>query len=160
MKLKVFLVSVFAMIGLSLSAADLTTEQLSFRSSIVDFLRNEGYMPSIDDDGDIKFKCEGNTMYVQIASNFTEVFNVTLKLIQGITDPENNSQALRAYRAANDVNDTKYWVKCCIEKTDAGSYYLVVTIETLVTKSLEYTKVLQRYINGLNSAVGLFKEKY
>lgn len=45
---------------------EFTTRQLALRSEIQSFLKQEGFMPEIDSDGDIKFKREGNTYYVRI----------------------------------------------------------------------------------------------
>lgn len=50
-------------------ADDLTPEQLQLRSEIKTFLSQEGFMPEIDPDGDIKFKKEGRTYYVTIDSS-------------------------------------------------------------------------------------------
>lgn len=45
---------------------EFTTRQLALRSEIQSFLKQEGFMPEIDSDGDIKFKREGNTYYIRI----------------------------------------------------------------------------------------------
>lgn len=42
-------------------------EQLSLRSSLFNFLKEEGFMPEIDSDGDIKFKYEGLVHYFTIS---------------------------------------------------------------------------------------------
>lgn len=47
-------------------AQDLNTAQRRLRSDITQFLREEGFMPEIDSDGDIKFKKEGGTYYISI----------------------------------------------------------------------------------------------
>ena len=47
-------------------AQELSTAQRKLRSDITQFLREEGFMPKIDSDGDIKFKKEGSTYYISI----------------------------------------------------------------------------------------------
>lgn len=39
-------------------------DQLALRQNIFDFLKEEGYVPELDSDGDIRFKVEGNSYYV------------------------------------------------------------------------------------------------
>ena len=47
---------------------DYSDEQLALRNEISIFLKEEGFMPEIDSDGDIKFKFEGRSYYVSISS--------------------------------------------------------------------------------------------
>ena len=53
-------------------------EQLRLRGNIERFLREEGYMPEIDSDGDIKFKREGSSYYVIIDARDTSPMYLTL----------------------------------------------------------------------------------
>ena len=47
---------------------DYSDEQLALRNEISIFLKEEGFLPEIDSDGDIKFKFEGRSYYVSISS--------------------------------------------------------------------------------------------
>lgn len=42
-------------------------DQLALRQNIFDFLKEEGFVPSIDSDGDILFKTEGSKYYVIVS---------------------------------------------------------------------------------------------
>ena len=53
-------------------------EQLRLRGNIERFLREDGYMPEIDSDGDIKFKREGSSYYVIIDARDTSPMYLTL----------------------------------------------------------------------------------
>ena len=53
-------------------------EQLRLRGNIERFLREEGYMPEIDSDGDIKFKREGTSYYVIIDARDTSPMYLSL----------------------------------------------------------------------------------
>ena len=46
---------------------EFTSAQLSLRNQIKSYIAEEGYMPTIDSDGDIKFKKEGVTYYVIVS---------------------------------------------------------------------------------------------
>ena len=47
---------------------DYSQEQLALRNEISKFLKEEGYVPEIDSDGDIRFKSEGHTYYVAVST--------------------------------------------------------------------------------------------
>lgn len=50
---------------------DFNSTQLQLRSSLMSFIADEGYRPSIDSDGDITFKREGHPYYVVISTSDT-----------------------------------------------------------------------------------------
>lgn len=72
MKLKRIL-SVFAVCIISIfsiQAADLTPGQTMFRSNIIQFLKEEGFSPTIDEeDNSVNFKKEGNLHWISIADS-------------------------------------------------------------------------------------------
>lgn len=71
--LTLFLISV-----IPLRADGLNSDQIKLRSDVLSFLKQEGFMPEIDSDGDIKFKREGNTMYVSINEKDESPMFITL----------------------------------------------------------------------------------
>lgn len=78
---KIFMTLLMAVTVFGLSAADLDQSQLNLRNNIFSFLQSEGYTPSIDNDGDIKFKYQGIISYVSVSSTdsspyFVEVYQV------------------------------------------------------------------------------------
>ena len=64
-----YLYSLIALIGLSaLSyAQSFNASQIKLRNDIKSFIQEEGFLPSIDKDGDISFKKEGRTYWVSIS---------------------------------------------------------------------------------------------
>lgn len=67
-KIRILLAALlFTAFSLSLVADDLTDSQKALRSNIVEFLREEGFSPSIDEDGDVAFKKEGEKHWIRIA---------------------------------------------------------------------------------------------
>ena len=71
-------------------AADLSSKALTFRSQIKSYLSNQGYTPSIDDDGDVKFKYGGYTYYIHVME-----FNGNLitRYMVGVNAPDDMSRA-------------------------------------------------------------------
>lgn len=65
-KYKVLILVILSLvIGGNVSADELTAEQKRFRSSIQEFLKEEGFMPTIDDeDNSLNFKKEGTLYWI------------------------------------------------------------------------------------------------
>ena len=79
MKKVLFIICLLLPIALSaLSQKKFNDNQLKLRSNIELFLREEGYMPIIDSDGDIQFKKEGEKYYVIIDERDTSPFYLCL----------------------------------------------------------------------------------
>lgn len=91
MNLKKFLLFAFVAIAVALSAhgADLSREASNLRSQIKSYLSQEGYVPSIDEDGDIKFKYQGNTYFIRL---FDIAGDIALRYMVGVSIPDNVSQ--------------------------------------------------------------------
>lgn len=64
---------------LAYAQKDLSSNQLKLRTEIVNFLKEEGFAPEIDNDGDIKFKRQGNTCYVIIDEKNTSPMYIRLE---------------------------------------------------------------------------------
>lgn len=47
--------------------SELNSEQLKLRTELFNFLKEEGFMPELDSDGDVKFKSEGHTYYISVS---------------------------------------------------------------------------------------------
>ena len=75
---KIALIAGLLLMAFSCFAASLNSSQEKLRSDIMSFLRYEGYMPELDNDGDIKFKKEGSVFYVRVDPNETSPMYVKL----------------------------------------------------------------------------------
>ncbi len=53
---------------------------------ILEYLRNEGYRPNVDDDGDINFKCTGLTFLVLKDDNDEDFIRICLPYICEVND--------------------------------------------------------------------------
>ena len=105
-------------------ADDLTPSQLKLRNEIKAFLQEEGFMPEIDSDGDIKFKKEGSIYYIKVYSSDTSPMYVALSL--GFNKPEGYSdEAIKI--AANELNFYKGVKVLCMDNgfSIRGEMYLV-----------------------------------
>mgnify|MGYP007069926914 FL=1 len=64
----VVVLSMFCPIFSWADGKDYSQEQLALRNEISKFLKEEGYAPELDSDGDIRFKSEGHTYYVAVSA--------------------------------------------------------------------------------------------
>lgn len=84
-KLKYLLVTVFTtVIGFCGYCANPTDEDVdNYKASIISFVKAEGYMPKIDSDGDIAFKHDGDSYWIQ-ASSYDDGYYVTVMTITSV----------------------------------------------------------------------------
>jgi len=66
-----------------------------------DFLDREGYNSWVDEDGDIQFKREGKTFFIEVDEDDAEFFRVVLPNIWPIESEEEREQVLYACDVAN-----------------------------------------------------------
>lgn len=80
-------------ISIASTAADLSQKAQNMRTQLKSFLTSNGYSPSIDSDGDIKFKHDGGTYYVHFQDYQSEVAVSIYKMYNNDTDL--SSEALK-----------------------------------------------------------------
>lgn len=66
---KVFFVLMLVLGATTSYADELTATQIQLRTEVLNFLKEEGFMPEIDGDGDVKFKKEGLAYYISIGKD-------------------------------------------------------------------------------------------
>lgn len=76
-KVIISLFAIWLMIGMSY-AQSLNASQTKLRNEIKSFIQEEGFLPSIDKDGDIVFKREGNTYWVTVSEDDVSPMFVSL----------------------------------------------------------------------------------
>lgn len=109
---KILLAIVLTLMTLSAYAEDtLSGAALSMRSSIVSYLRSEGYMPEIDSDGDIKFKKEGRAYYISL-DNYSGMVYVDTFYMMDIED----SSMLKVRIAADKAQSSYKFIRCDVSE--------------------------------------------
>lgn len=115
-----------------------------------DFLREEGYSPKIDGDGDITFKIEGHVYFVSLDDD-EEFFRIIFPCFWKIESAEERSRVERAALKANaDIKVAKVFpVK--------DNTWAVIEI---FSSSIENTKsVFGKSVRALQAAVSTFLEE-
>lgn len=76
---KFFFVIFACLLTVAAYSAELNAKQTQLRSDIMTFLKQEGFVPEIDSDGDIMFKREGKKWYVSFYANDVNPMYISLQ---------------------------------------------------------------------------------
>lgn len=119
----------------------------------LDYLKDQGYQPEIDSDGDILFKAEGSSYYIIVDEDDLESFRI---LYPGFWEIESLSEKAKVYEVVNYINRTKKIVKAYLHSTeDNVSMDANILIETPEDFKLHF----RRMLNLLISQKREFREK-
>ncbi|MBQ9177275.1 MAG: hypothetical protein IJ139_10490 [Bacteroidaceae bacterium] len=77
-KLSITLVLMTLVCGMAFAQKSFNSTQKQLRDNILSYIKAEGFQPTIDDDGDIKFKRQGDVYFVIIGEKDTDPMYVTL----------------------------------------------------------------------------------
>lgn len=139
------------------------SEHLQLRSSIELFLREEGFMPEIDKDGDIRFKKEGEPYYIIIDSRDTSPFYISLGKFFSYSDTfnrkkiEENLGELNRQKAVKVLlYNTNYGLKADMYTISAENFKYVFykLMEQLSALQEEIKKICQNSSNGYTHGNG------
>jgi len=82
-------------------SAQMTASQL--QTMYTNYLREEGYQPSIDSDGDVIFKAEGRTFWIDVGETDLESFRI---VYSNFWEIESLAEKIKAYEVINYINRT------------------------------------------------------
>ena len=123
----------------------------ALRNMYMQYLREEGYLPSLDGDGDILFKVSGNNYFIIIGENDFQNNLLFFRIYTGVSLgdilPEN------ALAAANYINMHSKVVKVYIS-SDGRS--IAINTELLLTNPQDFKSVLSRALSLMRFAESNF----
>ncbi|MDR1023663.1 MAG: hypothetical protein LBL94_10395 [Prevotellaceae bacterium] len=135
---------------------NLTPAQQSFQTSIVNFLREEGYSPSINDNNRvIVFKSEGKNHYISIYKE--SPFFVTIEVSGFTLQGEDAFERTASLLACNDLNKNIEVVKLYCGSNEEG---VNVQVEQYFRSIQDFKYVFAKNLSALTSAKKQFYEKY
>lgn len=123
--------------------AEYTPAQKAFRTSIVSYLRGEGYSPTIDEDGDIRFKKEGDLYWIHIDGGGEKSFYVEF---HGPSLGLGDANKAVSMMACNYVN---YNTKCVKAMMNDERTSISFTVELFCTEPADFKDVFERCLNVL-----------
>lgn len=114
------------------------------RDVYMEVLREEGYLPKLDTDGDIRFKKEGTEFWLFINEDDETYFQLVLPLFQVDEETEMGSTVAAASAVTGQIKAAKVLV--------TGSGLCVATIEQFLTSPSDLSVLLERYLSVLFAA--------
>lgn len=114
------------------------------------YLAEEGYVPHMEDNGDVTFKFEGGLYILMVAEDDPEYFRLAYP---GFWEIENEEERLRVNQAA---------LQACIDIKVAKVYPLGdntwAAVELFCNPPDNFKSVLQRSLRAIQSAVDCFSD--
>lgn len=117
----------------------------------LDFLASEGYRPEVDEEGDIRFRHEGRTLFLIPYERDPGYFCVAYP---GVRECESPEEEARALEAANRVNRDLKAAKCVLHD---GVVW--ITVEQFFDPPEGYRAVLSRLLDVIGAAAWQFRER-
>ena len=150
MKKIVFCITIMVCFGCSIFAQsnNLTSSQLAIRNSIQSYLKSEGFQPEIDDDGDIKFKRQGDTYFVKVSATDENPMYVTLSKYYQYSDKISRTKLIL-------FNSEKSYKSCKIATPESQ---FIIRIEMFVNASSAFTSVFYRLLKVMDDVETAIKE--
>lgn len=139
-----------ALLALPSIASEAASEQDSFRSSIMSFLREEGFSPSIDDDNSITFKKEGELYWIDVSES--SPFYVEFHRNGFNCEDADMNLVLKSCNEANKK------VKCV--KAFMGTSSVTLAIELYCHSAEEFKYTFYKSLKELDRAYATVKEYY
>ena len=160
MKVKVivlFLCIVFS--SLAYSQDGYNSNQIRFRNDINQFLKEEGYSPSINSGtGDINFKMEGTNYVVDLDTDYKGSYLVTLSATFNM-ESMSYTDKQKLYEVENTINSRYDCVKASYMEYE-DTRLLIFSIESFCHNSDDFKYALVKYLGFIKSAIGDFRELY
>lgn len=120
----------------------------------MDFLRQEGYVPSLDKDNDITFKQDGNTFYVYIGKSDPSYVSVMRLNVWAIrSDAERRKAADAASYACRRTKSAKAYID------GSKDQFVSFATEIYFENPNDFGILCKRMINAVNSAVNNFESQ-
>ena len=101
-------------ISFAQSDSGFNSEQLALRTDLFNFLKEEGFMPELDSDGDIKFKSEGQAYFISVSK--TDENPMYVVLFRQFSNPDEYSAETIAM-ASTKLNFYKGVKVLCFDKS-------------------------------------------
>jgi hypothetical protein len=120
----------------------------------MDYLRQEGYAPSVDSDGDVAFKSDGRTYYIIVDEGDPVYFKI---LFPNFWKIESEAERAKASTVIMTVNRVVKVIKVYIGSNDSASIIADIYLNTPESFNNRFPRMLsaiqtarQRFIDGMN----------
>ncbi len=117
--------------------------QRSIRDGIQSFLRNEGYLPTIDEEGDIKFKIQGDVYFVIVSDIDSSPYYVRLAKFYSYGETFNKQKILSLMPEIN---------KYKMLKLQSNESNFSLEFQMFLENTSSFTNIFNRVLRVLETA--------
>jgi hypothetical protein len=133
------------------NTADPSMQQLQLM--YLKYLKKEGYLPEIDSDGDVLFKKEGNSYFIDVRGQQKDPSYFRI-ILPGIFRIDNKTERLMVLIAADHVNSTVKVVKFYTVENHTWA-----AVEIFISKTEDFKDIFPRLMSTLSGGLELFAKK-
>ena len=152
-KLFFYLTFIFVLLPAGAYAQELTASQKAFRDKIENYIKEEGYVPSIDpSDQSVTFKFEGDLLWITVEEE--NPFYVEMHASGFDTEDVDRKAILEA---CNYTNSVKRWGKAFV---DDAYESISFTVEMFCPDIETFKKVFRKMVNIVASVKETTQDKY
>jgi hypothetical protein len=141
---------IFALLVLMVLPAAAQHSRTDLQNMYMQFLRQEGYSPSIDGDGDIVFKAEGRSYYIVVNDGDLLFFQL---IYPNFWEIESERERAKVAAAASYANRMTKVAKVYLTNRDDTS----IATEILIAQPEDFKKVFSRCLSSITTALGHFR---
>jgi len=129
-----------------------TITKKSLQNIYMNYLKTEGYVPAVDEDGDVQFKYEGKWYFITVNEEDPCYFSLSIIFEnKWNTSKEERSKVLEAINYSN--------AKCKISKVFMTEKSIFFTIEIPLKNPEDFSEIFNRGLSVLKNGMTLFAEK-
>lgn len=142
---RVISILVFVTICFSVVLAQKTfsSGQKALRDNIKSYLQEEGYQPSIDSDGDIKFKRQGDVYFICVSATDESPYYVRLSKYFSYNDKITKSKIALYYETINQYK---------MIKLIAADDSYIIDSQMFLINSVSFTSIFNRVLRAMDAA--------
>jgi hypothetical protein len=147
------IIAFFGLILIFVTALDAQMSRRQMQDMYVSYLKEQGYQPNIDSDGDVVFKAEGGTYYIIVDENDLGSFRI---LYPNFWSVESLDEKTKIYEVANYINRTTKVIKVFLNSRGDNTS---MDVNIFIARPEDFKLHFQRMIDLLLSERREFREK-
>lgn len=147
------LISTFFLLTAFAQDSDAIDKQL--RQSYLSFLKEEGYAPIVDSDGDVKFKYEGSSLFIRPTGSLKRF------AVYDYLSTDNIDNYDKLLQSANYTMNEVFGVRAVVhKKEDKSGCYVIIEVRQYLVNEDDYRKVFYKCLSAIQSGAKTLKEHF
>lgn len=147
-----FLFIIF-IVPLSAFSQDEAQIKKDLQESYMSFLREEGFSPTIDSDGDVRFKYEGDSYYFCLTTD-----KKFLKILYVVEDG-NKDDFNKLLLSANNTMKEYAKIRIIVYKNDSNCF-VNLRVDNYLVENDDYKKIFYKSIKLIQNSEKFFKDDF